>query len=202
MARTPKIVEDRREQILDAAMRVFAEKGFTRTTNKDIASEAGITAGLIYHYFESKEAVFKAIIEQRSPLSIIRQLPAEILAQPPAIFLPFLAQQVLGIVEGEPFVQILRMILPEIIHNPKLTPVGNELIQKVSAFLASYFEAQMHEGNLRQADPVLVAHMFMGNIMSFILRRQILRDAAFLHYTHEQIANTVTETMLQGLLPH
>jgi AcrR family transcriptional regulator len=201
MARTPKIVEDRREQILDAAMKVFAEKGFARTTNKDIAREAGITAGLIYHYFDSKEAVFKAIIEQRSPLSIIRSLPAEILALPPATFLPFLAQQVLGIVENEPFVQILRMILPEIIYNPELTPVGSELIQKVSEFLATYFATHMHEGNLRQTDPALVAHMFMGNIMSFVLRRQILRDAAFLHYTHEQIANMVTETMLLGLVP-
>ena len=201
MARTPKIVEDRREQILDAAMRVFAEKGFARTTNKDIAREAGITAGLIYHYFESKEAVFKAIIELRSPLSIIRSLPPEILAQPPAIFLPFLARQVLGIVEGEPFIQILRMILPEVIHNPELTPVGRELIQTVSTFLASYFDAHMQEGKLRLTNPELVAQMFIGNIASFVLRRQILRDAAFLRYTHEQIATVVTEMMLQGLIP-
>ncbi|MBV8695756.1 MAG: TetR family transcriptional regulator, partial [Ktedonobacteraceae bacterium] len=46
MARTPRVVEDRREQIIDAAMRVFSQKGFTRATNKDIAHEAGITAGL------------------------------------------------------------------------------------------------------------------------------------------------------------
>ena len=43
MARTPKVVEDRREQIVQAAMRVFARKGFMRSINKDIAAEAGIT---------------------------------------------------------------------------------------------------------------------------------------------------------------
>ncbi|HJT57159.1 MAG TPA: helix-turn-helix domain-containing protein, partial [Ktedonobacteraceae bacterium] len=63
MARTPKVVEDRREQIIDAAMHVFAEKGFVRATNKDIAREAGITPGLIYHYFDSKEALLKAIVD-------------------------------------------------------------------------------------------------------------------------------------------
>jgi AcrR family transcriptional regulator len=47
MPRTPKVVEDRREQIIDAAMRVFAQKGFSGATNKDIAHEAGITPGLI-----------------------------------------------------------------------------------------------------------------------------------------------------------
>src|SRR5260370_17586415 len=67
MARTPKVVEDRRDQIIDAAMRVFAQKGFIKATNKDIAREAGITPGLIYYYFESKEALLKAIIETRSP---------------------------------------------------------------------------------------------------------------------------------------
>jgi len=65
MARTPKVVEDRREQIIDAAMRVFAQKGYSKATNKDIAREAGITTGLIYYYFDSKEALLKAILEAR-----------------------------------------------------------------------------------------------------------------------------------------
>ena len=69
MARTPKVVEDRREQIIDAAMRIFAQKGFARATNKDVAQEAGITPGLIYHYFENKEALLMAVIEGRSPLT-------------------------------------------------------------------------------------------------------------------------------------
>ena len=82
MARTPKVVEDRREQILESALRVFARKGFARSTNKDIAIEAGITPGLIYHYFESKEALLQAVIEESSPIQSIRSLPPEALAQP------------------------------------------------------------------------------------------------------------------------
>src|SRR5437868_14307806 len=89
MARTEKVVEDRREQIIDAAMRVFSQKGFTRATNKSIAREAGITPGLIYHYFENKEALLKAIIEGRSPLKLLNSLPPEVLAMPPDTFLRF-----------------------------------------------------------------------------------------------------------------
>ncbi len=74
MARTVKTVEDRREQIMEAALAVFAKKGFARASNKDIAREAGITPGLIYHYFESKEALQKAIFEERSPQRIIRSI--------------------------------------------------------------------------------------------------------------------------------
>src|SRR5436309_11760225 len=115
MARTAKVVEDRREQIIDAAMRVFSQKGFTRATNKDIAREAGITPGLIYHYFENKEALFKAIIEGRSPLKLINSLPPQVFTIPPDSFLRFLVMQVLAIVEEEKFVQLLRVVFSELV---------------------------------------------------------------------------------------
>lgn len=123
MARTPKVVEDRREQIIDAAMRVFSQKGFTRATNKDIAREAGITPGLIYYYFESKEKLLEALIESRSPLRLITSPPPQLSSMPPELFFRFMIRQVLGIIEGENFVQIIRVMLPEVIRNPQMTPM-------------------------------------------------------------------------------
>src|SRR5258708_14186610 len=120
MARTPKVVEDRREQIIDAAMRVFAEKGFGKATNKDIAREAGITPGLIYYYFESKEALLRAIIETRSPVQMIPSLPPQVFELPPQVFLRMVVLRVLSIVEVETFVRLLRMLLPAIVRDPVL----------------------------------------------------------------------------------
>src|SRR5204863_9317244 len=112
MARTPKVVEDRREQIVDAAIRVFSEKGFARATNKDIAREAGITPGLIYYYFESKEALLTAILEMRSPFMILTSIPNEAFELPPEFFLRMMLQRVLSLVETENFIQLIRMLLP------------------------------------------------------------------------------------------
>jgi AcrR family transcriptional regulator len=201
MARTPKVVEDRREQIIDAAMRVFSQKGFARATNKDIAREAGITTGLIYHYFESKEAVLKAIIETRSPLHLVESLPPQLLEQPPAVFLRFLVLQVLGIVERDQFVQLLRVFVPEIIHNPPMSQIGAGVLQRVLAFLSSYFTIQMEVGTLRRTDPSLAAQTLIGCTMGFVLRRQLIRDELALTYSHEQIADAVIDTVLNGLLP-
>lgn len=201
MARTPKVVEDRREQILDAAMRVFAQKGFTGATNRDIAREASITPGLIYHYFESKEAVFRAIVEARSPLHMLRTLPTEALAQSPEVFLRFLVRRVLNIVEDEKFVQLIHMLLPELIHNPALSPVGTEVLQQVVDFLSTYLTAKMESGELRQADPRRVAQVFLASVMGFVLRRQVMRDAGALSLDHEQIADTLIDVVLNGLLP-
>jgi AcrR family transcriptional regulator len=201
MARTPKVVEDRREQILDAAIRVFAQKGFTRATNKDIAREAGITPGLIYHYFESKEAVMKAIIESRSPLGMLRSLPPETLELPPETFLPFLLKQVLGIVEGEDFVRLIRVFLPEIIHNPEMLPIGASALQQALGFLVNYLTSKVESGQLRRSDASLTAQVLLGSMVGFVLRRQILRDPVALLLTQEQIANAIVDNVLYGLKP-
>lgn len=201
MARTPKVVEDRREHIIDAAMHVFAQKGFMKATNKDIAREAGITPGLIYYYFESKEALLKAIIETRSPVRIITSLPPQAFELPPEMLLRFLVQRVLGIVESENFIQLLRMMLPEVIHNPAMAPIAAGIFQRIIGSLGEYLETKMQRGELRRTDAALTAQVFIGSVMGFVLRRQIIRDPIALQYSHEQIAQSIVETVLQGLLP-
>ena len=56
---------DRRAQILEAAIRVFAERGYHGCRVSDIADEAGIAYGLVYHYYQSKEAVLQAIFDEK-----------------------------------------------------------------------------------------------------------------------------------------
>jgi AcrR family transcriptional regulator len=56
---------DRRRQILDAAVRVFARQGFHTCRVSDIADEAGVAYGLVYHYFPSKEAVLDTLFLER-----------------------------------------------------------------------------------------------------------------------------------------
>src|SRR5579863_2198540 len=184
MARTPKVVEDRREQIIDAALRVFSQKGFTSATNKTIAHEAGITPGLIYYYFESKEKLLEAVIENRSPLRLTTSLLPQIATMPPELFLRFLIRQVLGIIEGENFVQLIRVMVPEIIRNPEITPMVAAFIQRILGFLTSYFESKMETGELRSTDASLTAQVFLGSVIGFVLRRHILRDPSALHYSH------------------
>jgi AcrR family transcriptional regulator len=201
MARTPKVVEDRRDQIIDAAMQVFAQKGFIKATNKDIAREAGITPGLIYYYFDSKEDLLKTIIETRSPAQLMTTLPPQIFELPPEIFIPMLILRALNIVETEQLIQLVRMLLPEIVHNTGVAPIIFPMIQRLLEFLGKYFEVQMEKGALRRLDGVLTAQFMVSSVFVFVLRRQILHDPIALEYSHEQIAEVVSETVLQGILP-
>lgn len=58
--------EDRRNAVLDAALRVFAEAGFRRASLKEVGDEAGVTKGCVYHYFNSKEELLLALMRERT----------------------------------------------------------------------------------------------------------------------------------------
>ena len=61
----PEARQDKRAQILDAALAVFSRKGVFASRIADIASEAGIAYGLVYHYFRNKEEILNTIFEER-----------------------------------------------------------------------------------------------------------------------------------------
>src|SRR4051812_49890122 len=65
MAKAPTAAVDKRRQILDAAVRVFARQGFHATRVSDIADEAGVAYGLVYHYFRSKDEVLNELFSER-----------------------------------------------------------------------------------------------------------------------------------------
>jgi AcrR family transcriptional regulator len=65
MASSKAAAVDKRRQILDAAVRVFARQGFHATRVSDIADEAGVAYGLVYHYFRSKDEVLNELFVER-----------------------------------------------------------------------------------------------------------------------------------------
>ncbi len=62
-ARRPAV--DKRRLILDAAIHVFARQGFHACRVSDIADEAGVAYGLVYHYFKSKEEILDTLFTER-----------------------------------------------------------------------------------------------------------------------------------------
>src|SRR5215216_2785066 len=91
--------EERREQILDAALRIFSEKGFAGASIRDIAREVGVTEGLLYHYFESKEQLLDTCWRERTWRAHLERILAEAGGKP--------VQQVLSELISD-FLQTLR----------------------------------------------------------------------------------------------
>ena len=78
-AREARATADKRRVILDAAVRVFARQGFHSCRVSDIADEAGVAYGLVYHYFASKDEVLDTLFLERwnVMLDLIREVDAE-----------------------------------------------------------------------------------------------------------------------------
>ena len=62
--RISKQPEERRQEMLDTAMRVFTQKGYEQTTMRDIAKEMNVVPGLCYRYFESKQMLYQTAVKQ------------------------------------------------------------------------------------------------------------------------------------------
>lgn len=75
MARITKEPEERKQEILDAAVKLFGEKGYDKTSISDIAQTLGVAQGLCYRYFPSKEALFESAVDHYADLQVSRMLP-------------------------------------------------------------------------------------------------------------------------------
>jgi len=65
-----KILDERKEQILEASLEEFSQKGYSGTKISDIVKRAGISQGLLYHYYKSKDELYLAVIEKSIELSM------------------------------------------------------------------------------------------------------------------------------------
>ena len=70
--------EETKSRLIDSALKIFSNKGYKASTTKDIAKEAGVTDGLIYHYFKSKEELIWAILERHTLIHHIQRMIAEL----------------------------------------------------------------------------------------------------------------------------
>jgi len=196
--------EERRRQILAAAMGVFACKGYTGATNKDIAREAGVTSGLIYHYFADKRALFEAVVAEFNPLAgsvtgILSAGDADDIA--PAVLLRRLVITMIERLEGVEYLPTFRLMMGEALRDPEIADVLNASSRRVVTALADYLGRQQARGALRPLDPYLVAQFLFGSLTTCVMRRALGNDPTLMTYTGERIAATLVEMALGGLSP-
>jgi len=103
---------DKRRQILDAAIRVFARQGFHSCRVSDIADEAGVAYGLVYHYFKSKDQVLNELFVERWSLLLAAIEEVDAGAQPPREKLDAVAGFIIDSYRHEP--ELMKVIIVEV----------------------------------------------------------------------------------------
>jgi AcrR family transcriptional regulator len=164
---------DRREDILQASLHLFAEKGFHGTSMRDIARSADITEGLIYHYFENKRDLFRAIIDEHSFLPLLRTLPE--LAEHLDLrgLLIVLARGFFDVLRQN--TELTRLLLQEVQVFPeeKEAFFSDAVGQSISE-LAQILDSRISERTRAQIDPQVAARIFFNSLLAFFVEQEIL----------------------------
>jgi AcrR family transcriptional regulator len=155
-------VEDKRRHLLDAAVRVFARKGFHASRVGDIAEEAGVAHGLLYHYFESKDQVLEAVFHENWSVLLARIERVEETDEPAAEQLRHIAAIVLRTWLHVP--DVVRVVIREFGRSPELTERIGELSQPRQA-IQRVIARGIERGEFRQdIDPRFAATVVYGSI--------------------------------------
>ncbi len=195
---------ERRNQILDAALKVFATKGFRETTNRDIATAAGINSpGLIYHYFKDQEDLFQAVLQERAPILQLSKIdPATLLAEPPREVLTLIARTFIETVSDPTTRQLIRLIMGEGLRQTEVAQMVYEFgSSHMLAFLYQYFEALMDRGEIRRADLGATVRTFIGPLFAYLFTALLWEFPDARTPTAETQIATVVDVFLEGMKP-
>jgi TetR/AcrR family transcriptional regulator, fatty acid metabolism regulator protein len=198
MAKAPPV--DKRRQILDAAIRVFARQGFHSTRVSDIADEAGVAYGLVYHYFSSKDEVLNELFSERWSLLLAAIEETDRSGDTPRAKLEAVAAFIVDSYRHDP--ELMKVIIVEVTraansfgrtHLPEIRR-AYESIAKIVA------EGQKARAFRRDIDPIFASMSFYGAIEQ-LLSGWIFELIPAADTDFDQAKELVVATICDGLEP-
>lgn len=160
--------EARREQILEAALQLFAERGFAGTSTRELAAHVGVTEPVLYRHFRSKEDLLREVARRNSFLPHLKQFAELDMGMPLRDHLLTLARRWRQFVRERRHLVLL--VLREMHHTPEIARVFRETLQEGLALAAqgirahadlTGFDAQRVDAVVRLFFSSLVGHLVM-----------------------------------------
>lgn len=191
-----QLIAARREQILNAATQVFAEKGFHRATIKDVAQAAGVADGTIYNYFQNKTALLMGLMDRLNEsdtrdadLSAVQSIPMEDFTR------GYLKHRFDVLESG---LQVFQVVISELLVNPELRDLYNQQIVQPSYALAEkHFQALVDAGQMKSTDIQVTMRLISGMAVGMLFLR-ILGDPV-VEAEWQALPEILTDFMLHGL---
>ncbi len=190
---------EKRKAILDAAVKVFAKKGYYGCRVSDIAEEAGVAYGLVYHYFKSKELVLNSIFQERWSVFIefLRRIDES--GDPIEKKLRTIVSYMIDGYRLNP--EMMEVVILEISRSSKFystahTGLVNEAMKSLDRMLTKGLEARELRSNI---DTKTSAYLFFGMIETVLTGFVLGAVKASSEADFARIKNEVVETFLNGI---
>ena len=189
-----------RDKILESAIRLFAEKGFSGTTTREIAEKAGVNEALIFRYFSTKRDLYSAIIERKISEEPGFEYPLEAFKETRDDWLIFrsIAIRMFDCVEKDP--SFIRLLHFSALEGHELSDMFfDTYVQYQRMLLSDYIERRISEGAFKNVNPVLAARAFIGMVINYMLVQEIFGEKKRRKIKREEVADTFVKIFLEGI---
>ena len=189
--------EDRPQEITEAAMAAFAERGYAATKVEDVAKRAGVSKGLLYLYFKTKEELFKAVIrsfvvpkiDELSEIIDRSELTSEEFLRGP--FLDFVKT-----LPGSPISKLIRLMIADGPKHPDLLEFyWDNVVSRALAALSLVLDRGVEKGEFRPTIVNELPHLLIMPVLFSVIFKLLFADRA-------PDTDKLIETQLELLIAH
>jgi AcrR family transcriptional regulator len=200
-ARWSRRKQARPGEILDAALTVFAEKGFAAARMEDIARVAGVTKGTIYLYFSGKEAVFKALVRESvgNALAAASADVAALEGSSRALLTTVITTMGTLLIESNKVV-LPKIVIAESANFPWLAEFYRfEIIERGLGLLTALIRRGIDRGEFRSLPPEHLARMFVAPMLLSAIWRATFSQLDPVPYDFKGLLATHLDVFFRGL---
>ena len=148
--------EKRRSEILAAGLDLFIRKGYSATKISDIAERVGMSVGLLFHYFKSKERLYEELIEYgiSGPMSTMAPTDKE-----PLEFFEDAAKQIFQYIQNQPFIAKMFVLMSQAFYNEAAPQRVKDMLRGFDIYTPTTLLIQKGQanGSIREGDPYALA---------------------------------------------
>jgi len=189
---------DTETKILKSALHLFAQRGFSGTTTRDLAQSAGVAEGTLFRHFENKKAILVAVATQ-GWVEILTDLLTELseMASYKAIG-QVMQRRMVNLRKNS---DLMRVCFMEAQFHPELREqIQTEVIGKMIDVAEAFFQTAMDRGVYRPMNPRMVARVFLGMFTVAGFSQETLGDDGGSANSMRELAECLTDIFLNGVL--
>ena len=189
-----------RDKLLEAAIKLFAEKGFNGTTTKEIAEKAEVNEALIFRHFSTKRDLYGAIIEKK----IFEEPGIEITlethkdSKDDALVFTAIATRMFDRCGKDP--SFMRLLHFSALEGHDLSDMFFETyVEYINMLICDYIETRIKDGALRNVNPLYASKAFIGMVVNQIIAQELFEEKKRGKIDQEQLIATFVGIFLTGI---
>jgi AcrR family transcriptional regulator len=188
-------------EIVAAALELFGERGFAATKLADVARRAGITKGTLYLYFDSKEALFKAVVRETIvPVIVQGEALARSFTGSARELLERLVREYWRLVGETAVAGIPKLMMAEAATFPELTRFYyDEVVTRGHRLMAGVIERGVKSGEFRDVDVKVAAKLAMTPLMHAVVARHAFASCMPEGFNVQKYLDTHIDLYLHGI---